>query len=127
MLMPLSSMEPMAMLDTLDTPMLQDTLAMLDTPTPMVPTPIAMDTTLARGLLTLRLRLMLTLLFSMVPMAMLDTPMLDSVPMVLTPMLLPMVPTPMPMEPMDTTLARGLLMLSLRLMLLSSMVPTVML
>merc|ERR1712003_210785 len=122
MLMPLSSMEPMAMLDTLDTPMLQDTLAMLDTPTPMVPTPIAMDTTLARGLLTLslRLRLMLTLLFSMVPMAMLDIPMLDSVPMLDTPMLLPM-------EPMDTTLARGLLMLSLRLMLLSSMVPTVML
>merc|ERR1712243_37461 len=53
--------------------------------------------------------------------------MLDSVPMVLTPMPLPMVPTPTPMEPMDTTLARGLLMLSLRLMLLSSMVPTVML
>merc|ERR1712003_42377 len=115
MLMPLSSMEPMAMLDTLDTPMLQDTLAMLDTPTPMVPTPIAMDTTLARGLLmlSLRPRLMLTLLSSMVPMAMLDTPMLDSVPMV---------PTPTPMEPIDTTLARGLLMLSLRLMLLFSMV-----
>merc|ERR1719245_1918068 len=53
--------------------------------------------------------------------------MLESVPMLDTPMPLPMVPTPTPTEPMDTTLARGLLMLSLRLMLLSSMVPTVML
>merc|ERR1712106_662015 len=69
---------------------------------------ITMDTTLARGLLMLSLRLML--LSSMELMGILD----------MLPLLMPMVPTLM-LIAMDTTLARGLLMLSLRLMLLSSM------
>merc|ERR1712128_196684 len=83
---------------------------------------IAMVTTLARGLLMLSLRLML--LSSMELMDMLDMP-LPLTPMdilAMLPLLMPMVPTLMLMA-MDTTLARGLLMLSLRLMLLSSMEP----
>merc|ERR1719481_7170 len=98
---------------------------MLDTPIPMVPTPLPMVlTTLARGRLRLSPRLMLMLLFSMVPMVMLLL-MLDTVPMLDTP--IPMVLTPMPMVP--TTLERGRLRLSPRLMLmpLFSMVPMVML
>merc|ERR1719250_395992 len=98
-------------------------MPMVPTLTPMVPT------TLARGLLmlSLRPRLMLMLLSSTADMDMLlpmlvDMPMLtlDTVAMLDSPM--PMVPTLTPMVP--TTLARGLLMLSLRLiprlMLLSS-------
>merc|ERR1712003_262285 len=86
-------------------------------PTTMVPTPTPMEPdTLARGLQMPSLRL--TLLFSTETM---DTPaILDMLPP--TPLdTLPttMVPTLTPMEP--DTLARGLLMLSLRLMLLSSM------
>merc|ERR1719481_1473556 len=79
------------MLDMLDL----DMLDMLATLMPMVPTPTPMVlTTLERGRLRLSPRLMLTLLFSMVPMVMLLL-MLDTVPMLDTPM--PMVPTPMPM------------------------------
>merc|ERR1719348_1756632 len=55
------------MVPMLATPMPMALTAMLDTLTPMVPT------TLARGLLMLSPRLMLS---SMVPMAMLDSPML---------------------------------------------------
>merc|ERR1712176_1605928 len=83
-LMPLSSMELMDMLDMLP-PMPMDTLAMLDTPMPMVPIPMPMVLgTLARGLPMPSPRLML--LFSMELMDMLD---------MLPPM--PMVPIPMPM------------------------------
>merc|ERR1712106_846933 len=81
---------------------------------------IAMDTTLARGLLMLSLRLML--LFSMELMDMLDM-LLPLTPMdilAMLPLLMHMVPT-LILIAMDTTLARGLLMLSLRLMLLSFM------
>merc|ERR1719481_357889 len=75
----------LAMLDMLVLVML-DMLAIL---MPMVPTPMPMVlTTLERG------KLMLMLLFSMVPMVMLLL-MLDTVPMLDTPM--PMVPTPTPM------------------------------
>merc|ERR1719348_835719 len=86
-------------------------------------TPTAMEDTdtLARGLLMLSLRLMplssmvlmdiLDMLLPPMPMDTLDTPM-------------PMVPTLTPMVP--DTLARDLLMLSLRLMPLSSMVLMVM-
>merc|ERR1712003_296365 len=89
-------------------------------PTTMVPTPTPMEPdTLARGLQMPSLRL--TLLFSTETMDTLATPaILDMLPP--TPLdTLPttMVPTLTPMEP--DTLARGLLMLSLRLMLLSSM------
>merc|ERR1719312_1932898 len=88
-----------------------------------------MDTTLARGLLMPSLRLRPTLLFSMVPMdtlvlAMLDTEDLDT--LLMLDILIPDMDTlPSPHTPMDTILARGLLMLSLRLklILLSSMVP----
>merc|ERR1719348_2424045 len=75
-------------------PMPMDTLAMLDTPMPMVPTPMPMVLgTLARGLLMPSLRLML--LFSMELMDTLD--MLPPMPMdtLVTPT--PMVPIPMPM------------------------------
>merc|ERR1711982_98480 len=88
-----------------------------------------MDTTLARGLLMPSLRLRLTLLFSMVPMdtlvlAMLDTEDLDTLPM-LDILIGDMDTLPTPHTPMDTTLARGLLMLSPRprLIPLFSMVP----
>merc|ERR1719476_1119148 len=112
-------------MDPMDIPML---VSMVDTE-PMVPTPLPMDMatepmeptlilTTERGLLMLSPRLMLRLtpLSSMDPT---DIPMLVS--MVDTE---PMVPTPLPMD-MDTepmvptpilTTARGLLMLSLRLM-----------
>merc|ERR1712134_132028 len=87
------------------------------------------DTTLARGLPMPSLRLRLTLLFSMVPtdmlvLAMPDTLVLDTLPM-LDILIQDMDTLPTPHTPMDTTLARGLLMLSprLRLILLSSMVP----
>merc|ERR1712106_583478 len=79
----------------------------------------ALDTTLARGLLMLSLRLML--LSFMALMDMQDMPPLTQWDMLVTldiPML--MLPTLM-LVLMDTTLARGLLMLSLRLMLLSFM------
>merc|ERR1712134_210736 len=88
-----------------------------------------MDTTSERGLLMPSLRLRLTLLFSMVPMdtlvlAMLDTEDLATLPML--DILIPVMDTlPTPHTPMDTTLARGLLMLipRLRLTLLCFMVP----
>merc|ERR1712128_19336 len=102
------------------TPM--DILAMLPLLMPMVATLMlmAMDTTLARGLLMLSLRLML--LSSMELMDMLDM-LLPLTPMdilAMLPLLMPMVPTLM-LIAMGTTLARGLLMLSLGRMLLSSM------
>merc|ERR1712003_123517 len=89
-------------------------------PTTMVPTPTPMEPdTLARGLQMPSLRL--TLLFSTETMDTLATPaILDMLPPTpLDPLPTTMVPTLTPMEP--DTLARGLLMLSLRLMLLSSM------
>merc|ERR1712025_485804 len=78
-----------------------------------------MDTTLERGLLMPSLRLRLTLVLAMLDIEDLATlPMLD--------ILIPGMDTlPTPPTAMDTTLARGLLMLSprLRLILLSSTVP----
>merc|ERR1712243_473465 len=107
-----------ATLDTLDTPELLDMPphTPLDTlPTTMVPTLTPMEPDiLARGLLMLSLRLMP--LLSTATLDTLDTQLLD----ILTPLdTLPttMVPTLTPMVP--DILARGLLMLSLRLMLLS--------
>merc|ERR1719516_895853 len=92
-LMPLSSMELMDMLDMLPL-MPMDTLAMLDTPMPMVPTPMPMVLgTLARGLLMPSPRLML--LFSMELTDMLD--MLPPMPMDTLDTPTPMVPIPMPM------------------------------
>merc|ERR1719481_2336035 len=91
-------------------------------------------TTLAKGRLRLspRLspRLMLMLLFSMVPMDTAVSAMLDMLALVMLDMLailMPMVPTPMPM--VLTTLERGRLRLNPRLMpmLLFSMAPMVML
>merc|ERR1719481_1599825 len=87
-------------------------------------------TTLARGRLRLSPRLMLMLLFSMVPMDTAVSAMLDMLVLAMLDMLvilMPMVPTLMPMVP--TTLERGRLRLSPRLMLmpLFSMVPMVML
>merc|ERR1719188_2769289 len=88
-----------------------------------------MDTTLARGLLMPSLRLRLTLPFSMVPMDMLVLAMLDTLALATLLMLdiltQDMDTLPTPHTPMDTTWARGLLMLNprLRLILLSSMVP----
>merc|ERR1712123_183814 len=85
---------------------------------------LMVPTTLARGLLMLSLRPRLMLLFSMELTDMLD--MLLPLPMDMlhildTPMLLVML---VPMEHMvPTTLARGLLMLSLKLRLMLSMVP----
>merc|ERR1712201_48832 len=88
-----------------------------------------MDTTLARGLQMPSLRLRLTPLFFMVPMDtlvldMLDTLVLDTLPM-LDILIEDMDTLPTPHTPMDTTLAKGLLMLSPRLTLipLSFMVP----
>merc|ERR1712176_950306 len=114
-LMPLFST---ATLDTLDTRELLDMLppTPLDTlPTTMVPTLTPMEPDiLARGLLMLSLRLM-----PLLSTATSDTPELldiltplDTLPTTMVPTLTPMVPD---------ILARGLLMLSLRLMLLSSM------
>merc|ERR1712025_1027389 len=104
----------------------------MDTPTPatllMPPTPME-PVYLARGLLMLSLRLRLTLLFFMVPMdtlvlAMLDTEDLATLPM-LDILILDMDTLPTLPTDMDTTLERGLLMLSprLRLIPLSFMVP----
>merc|ERR1712003_269287 len=108
-----------ATLDTLDTPELLDMLppTPLDTlPTTMVPTLTPMEPDiLARSLLMLSLRLMP--LLSTATLDTLDTPELldiltpfDTLPTTMVPTLTPMVPD---------ILARGLLMLSLRLMLLS--------
>merc|ERR1712003_26654 len=92
-LMLLSSMELMDMLGMLPL-MPMDTLAMLDTPMPMVPTPMPMVLgTLARGLLMPNLRLMP--LFSMELMDMLG--MLPPTPMDTLDTPTPMVPIPMPM------------------------------
>merc|ERR1719347_668764 len=108
-----------ATLDTLDTPELLDILTPLDTlPTTMVPTLTPMEPDiLARGLLMLSLRLMP--LSSTATLDTLDTPEwldiltpLDTLPTTMVRTLTPMVPD---------ILARGLLMPSLRLMLLFSM------
>ena len=111
MLMPLFCME---LMDTvvLATP----DMAMVPTPMedmPMVATPMPMELTTERGLLTLSPRLMPMLLFCM---ELMDTVVLDTpdTAMVPTPMEdMPMVATPMPME---LTTERGLLTLSPRLM-----------
>merc|ERR1712045_133556 len=103
--MPLFCMELMdtVVLATLD-------MAMVPTPMedmPMVATPMPMELTTERGLLTLSLRLMPMLLFCMelMDMVVLATPDMAMVP---TPMEdMPMVATPMPME---LTTERGLLM-----------------
>merc|ERR1719481_453712 len=79
----------------------------MDIPMPLDTT----DTTLARGLLMLSPRLMLMLLFSMVPMDMVD------MAWVMLDMDWAMLDMDIPMDILvttDTTLARGLLMLSLR-------------
>merc|ERR1711878_101349 len=78
---------------------------------PMVPTPMPMVPTMARGPLMLSLRLMPTMVLTV-----LDTAMVVSMEDMES---VPMVPTPMPMVP---TMARGPLMLSPRLMLMLSMV-----
>merc|ERR1719325_460892 len=72
---------------------------------PMVPTPMPMVPTMARGLLMLSPRLMPTMVLTV-----LDTAMVVSMEDMES---VPMVPTPMPMVP---TTARGPLMLSPRLM-----------
>merc|ERR1719276_752344 len=94
---------------------------------PMVPM-VPMDTAMPDGergplMLSPRLMLRLTLLSSMAPM---DTPMLvsmvDTEPMVPTPL-----PTDMDTEPMEPTpiltMARGPLMLSLKLRLMLRLIP----
>merc|ERR1712241_972868 len=121
MLMPLFCME---LMDTvvLATP----DMAMVPTPMedmPMVATPMPMELTTERGLLTLSPRLMPMLLFCM---ELMDTVVLDTpdTAMVPTPMEdMPMVATPMPME---LTTERGPLMPSLRLMLMLTMELTAM-
>merc|ERR1719347_2403576 len=119
-LMLLFSMELTAMLAMLLPLTPTDTLTTL---TPMVATltPMVLGTW-ARGLLMLSQRLML--LFSMAPMAMLAM-LLPLIPTDTLPTLTPMVATPTPM--VLGTWARGLLMLSQRLMLLFSMELTAML
>merc|ERR1712079_483112 len=72
---------------------------------PMVPTPMPMVPTMARGPLMLSQRLMPTMVLTV-----LDTAMVVSMEDMES---VPMVPTPMPMVP---TMARGPLMLSPRLM-----------
>merc|ERR1712123_119862 len=79
---------------------------------------LMVPTTLARGLLMLSLRLRLMLLFSMELTDMLDM-LLPPTPMDMLHMLLILMPELM----VPTTLARGLLMLSLRQRLMLSMVP----
>merc|ERR1711902_488526 len=96
-------------------------MAMVPTPMedmPMVATPMPMELTTERGLLTLSPRLMPMLLFCMelMDMVVLATPDMAMVP---TPMEdMPMVATPMPTE---LTTERGPLMPSLRLMLMLTM------
>merc|ERR1712106_212347 len=118
----------MPILDTVD---ILDLLDILDT-VPMVPILMLLlmaATTLARGLLMLSLRLML--MPTMVPMdtlhmALLLMPILNTVDILdLLDILdtVPMVPIPMQVLMVATTLARGLLMLSQRLMLMPTMVP----
>merc|ERR1712186_245665 len=96
-------------------------MAMVPTPmedTPMVATPMPMELTTERGLLTPSPRLMPMLLFCMELMDMVVLAMLDMA-MVPTPMEdTPMVATPMPMEP---TMERGPLTPSPRLMLMLTM------
>merc|ERR1711963_927974 len=90
---------------------------------PMVATPMPMELTMERGLLTLSPRLMPMLLFCM---ELMDTVVLDTpdTAMVPTPMEdMPMVATPMPME---LTTERGPLMPSPRLMLMLTMELTAM-
>merc|ERR1712193_538284 len=121
MLMPLFCME---LMDTvvLATP----DMAMVPTPMedmPMVATPMPMELTTERGLLTLSPRLMPMLLFCMelMDMVVLDTPDTAMAP---TPMEdMPMVATPMPTE---LTTERGPLMPSPRLMLMLTMELTAM-
>merc|ERR1712025_1484097 len=99
---------------------------------PSMDTLDTMDTSLARGLLMLMLMLMLSMLPTLtLPLSLMPEFLLDPA-LVLTPsprdLMLPprdMPPTLDTLDTMDTTLARGLLMLKLMLML--SMLPTLML
>merc|ERR1711994_637021 len=112
-LIPLSSMEPLDTLDILPTPPMD----MLDTlPTlPMVSVPmvVTMVDIMARGLLMPSLRLMPRLipLFSTATLDTLDTLLTPPMDMLDTQLTLPMVSVPM-----VVSMARGLLMPSLRLM-----------
>merc|ERR1712115_127528 len=99
---------------------------------PILDTLDTMDTTLARGLLTLKLMLMLSMLPTHTPPLLLMQEFLLAPALVSTPsprvLMLPprdMPPSMDTLATMDTTLARGLLMLKLMLML--SMLPTPML
>merc|ERR1719468_695093 len=74
---------------------------------------IAMDTTMERGLLMLSLRLLLLL---MLPLMLMLMPGTDTMAMAIDPMAMDTMDTGL--MAMDTTMERGLLMLSLRLLLL---------
>merc|ERR1712111_45675 len=118
-LMLVFSMEPMAMvlvLDMLDSDMDIPVLDMLDMVVMVLAMAILVLVTMARGLLMLSQRLKLMLVFSMEPMAMvlvldmldsdIDIPVLDMVDLAMLVL---------------ATMARGLLMLSQRLMLVCTM------
>merc|ERR1711970_1138271 len=102
MLMPSMVLTAMVLVDFMED---MDTLVLAMPDTDML-LPMPMVLTMERGLLMLSLRLMPTMVLTVLDMAMVVS-MEDMVTV-------PMVPTPMPMVP---TTARGLLMLSLRLML----------
>merc|ERR1711933_472749 len=90
---------------------------------PMVATPMPMELTTERGLLTLSPRLMQMLLFCM---ELMDTVVLDTPDMAMVPTPMedtPMVPT---LTPMELTTERGPLMPSPRLMLMLTMELTAM-
>merc|ERR1719499_1870490 len=117
----------MELMDMLPTSHLDQALAL--TPSLRVLTPslrelfLTLDTTMARGLLMPSLRLMLLILAMGIPMlmelmAMLPTSHLDQA-LALTPSLRVLTPSLRELFPtLDTTMARGLLMPNLRLMLL---------
>merc|ERR1711970_573025 len=110
MLMPSMVLTAMVLVDFMED---MDTLVLAMPDTDMLLL-MPMVLTMERGLLTLSLRLMPTMVLTVLATAMVvSMEDMESVPMV---------PTPMPMVP---TMARGPLMLSPRLMLMLSMVPMV--
>merc|ERR1711870_191805 len=110
MLMPSMVLTAMVLVDFMED---MDTLVLALPDTDMLLL-MPMVLTMERGLLTLSLRLMPTMVLTVLATAMVvSMEDMESVPMV---------PTPMPMVP---TTARGQLMLSPRLMLMPSMVPMV--